>query len=379
MNICSLRRRGAVVLSAACALLVAGVATAGDIAVDLKALPSSISRAQAAGVQPAPRPGDRLQFTLRNTGSTDTLLVRWDTALAGISNDLFEVTRDGAAVPYIGRLYKRGLPEAADYIEIKAGEQRQAVIDLSQVYDMSRPGNYLVRFAGSMRHVFDVHPVGAAGKSVVVSAVDEQVKSAAVALWVDRMTAARVRANNALFNPLAELRIGAAGPNFRSCSVSHQDDARAGLDAAGGMANSAAGYLNANRQSSRYSTWFGSRSNERYGRVRSNFGKIADAVNNKTYTVVCDCDNDGSFAFVYPNRPYEVHLCSAYWRAPVKGTDSKGGTIVHETSHFNAVAGTNDIVYGQPGARDLARRDPDQAVRNADSHEYFAENTPLQN
>jgi peptidyl-Lys metalloendopeptidase len=72
-------------------------------------------------------------------------------------------------------------------------------------------------------------------------------------------------------------------------------------------------------------------------------------------------------------------MCNAFWSAPVSGTDSKGGTIVHEMSHFNVVAGTDDIVYGQSGAKSLALSNPAQAIQNADSHEYFAENTPFQN
>ena len=45
-------------------------------------------------------------------------------------------------------------------------------------------------------------------------------------------------------------------------------------------------------------------------------------------------------------------------------------------SHFTVVASTNDDVYGQAGAKNLAITNPAQAVDNADNHEYFAENTP---
>ena len=45
-------------------------------------------------------------------------------------------------------------------------------------------------------------------------------------------------------------------------------------------------------------------------------------------------------------------------------------------SHFTIVAGTDDWVYGQTGAKNLAISNPDNAVDNADSHEYFSENTP---
>ena len=54
----------------------------------------------------------------------------------------------------------------------------------------------------------------------------------------------------------------------------------------------------------------------------------------------------------------------------------KGGTLVHEASHFKINGGTDDLVYGQAGCKNLAIRNPDQAVKNADSHEYFAENNP---
>ena len=65
--------------------------------------------------------------------------------------------------------------------------------------------------------------------------------------------------------------------------------------------------------------------------------------------------------------------------APATGTDSKAGTLVHEMSHFNATAGTDDHVYGQTGAKNLAISDPASALDNADNHEYFAENNPSQN
>ena len=39
--------------------------------------------------------------------------------------------------------------------------------------------------------------------------------------------------------------------------------------------------------------------------------------------------------------------------------------------------GTDDYVYGQTGAKNLAISNPAQAVMNADSHEYFVENTPV--
>jgi peptidyl-Lys metalloendopeptidase len=58
------------------------------------------------------------------------------------------------------------------------------------------------------------------------------------------------------------------------------------------------------------------------------------------------------------------------------GTDSKSGTIIHELSHFNIIAGTRDNVYSQNACRQLAIDNPSVAITTADNHEYFAENTP---
>ena len=47
-----------------------------------------------------------------------------------------------------------------------------------------------------------------------------------------------------------------------------------------------------------------------------------------------------------------------------------------QASHFTANGGTQDYAYGQSACKSLAQSDPDRAVMNADSHEYFAENNP---
>lgn len=47
-----------------------------------------------------------------------------------------------------------------------------------------------------------------------------------------------------------------------------------------------------------------------------------------------------------------------------------------QSSHFTKNGGTDDHVYGQSAAKALAKSNPSQAIDNADSHEYFAENNP---
>ncbi|KAH7322056.1 lysine-specific metallo-endopeptidase-domain-containing protein [Rhizoctonia solani] len=87
-------------------------------------------------------------------------------------------------------------------------------------------------------------------------------------------------------------------------------------------------------------------------------------------------DYSSTFAYVNAGSPGKIYLCGAFWSAPNTGTDSRAGTIVHENSHFTVNGGTQDYVYGQSGAKSLAKSNPAQAIQNADNHEYFAENNP---
>lgn len=121
--------------------------------------------------------------------------------------------------------------------------------------------------------------------------------------------------------------------------------------------------------------WFGTYTQSRYATVEGNFNAISSALSNQVITFNCNC-NEPYCVYVYPHRPYEIYLCNYFWSAPRTGTDSQAGTIVHEVSHFTVVANTDDHAYGQALCENLASRTPDLVIENADSHEYFAENTP---
>lgn len=83
----------------------------------------------------------------------------------------------------------------------------------------------------------------------------------------------------------------------------------------------------------------------------------------------------GTYAHVYPFTN-TVNLDERFWTASRTGEDSRAGTLVHETSHFWGAGGTDDVVYGRPGCRALAKQSPSKALNNADSHEYWLETLP---
>jgi len=63
----------------------------------------------------------------------------------------------------------------------------------------------------------------------------------------------------------------------------------------------------------------------------------------------------------------QIRLSSAYRRAPERGRDSKPGVIIHEASHL--ILGTSDHAYGG----NIYRLDRNEAIENADTYEYAAE------
>ncbi|KAF8167476.1 deuterolysin M35 metalloprotease [Crassisporium funariophilum] len=162
---------------------------------------------------------------------------------------------------------------------------------------------------------------------------------------------------------------------FVSCSAARQTLINTAAASAETYASNALAYITSHTSTStRYSTWFGTFTSARRSTVLSHFNLISGNTFS-SYTYDCSC-TDSSYAYVYPSNFGRVYFCGAFWNAPNTGTDSKAGTIIHESSHFTANGGTNDYAYGQSAAKSLAISNPANAVFNADSHEYFAENTP---
>jgi peptidyl-Lys metalloendopeptidase len=218
-------------------------------------------------------------------------------------------------------------------------------VDLAESYDLSQTGNYSVRLAVGPLQSNELK-VAIEGRPSGVRAPAPDVTTQAVA--------------------------------FSRCDSTQQGTVTQALSAASNYANVAVTYLNGTPSATpRYTTWFGAYSSSGWNTAKSHFVAIKDVYDTKTVTFDCSCKKK-YYAYVYPNQPYKIYLCSVFWQAPMTGTDSKAGTIIHETSHFDVVAGTDDWAYGQTNAKALAISDPSKALNNADSHEYFAENTPAQ-
>jgi peptidyl-Lys metalloendopeptidase len=331
-----------------------------------------------------------VKVTFTNTSGSPQYVLKSHTPFGGMPmTPLFEVTRDGSPVRYLGAVAKRPAPTAADYYLLKPGASYSAKVELSSLYDMATTGDYTIRFRAAAAQLFaEPSALQSAGARLAAAAGADgndvgkditQLQSDAATVWID---GARPRGSREATRTLAEMQAesmaGSAAPASLStsqCSSSQQSTISQALSAAQTMATNADAYMARGTMGTRYTKWFGAVNSSRVSTIKSHFAAIKSALASKPITVNCGC-TDTSYAYVYPTQPYTIYVCKAFWNAPLTGTDSKGGTLVHETSHFNVIAGTDDWAYGQSAAASLAISNPARAIDNADSHEYFGENTP---
>ncbi|MCE9970154.1 protease [Aeromonas salmonicida] len=87
-----------------------------------------------------------LVMTLTNKGEGSLEVLSWFTPFEGWFADAIDLTLDNQPLVYKGPLAKRGEPGADDFFILGAGQQSQADADLTQVYDLSRPGLYHLNY-----------------------------------------------------------------------------------------------------------------------------------------------------------------------------------------------------------------------------------------
>ena len=307
-----------------------------------------------------------VNVTVTNTSRQPIVLNRWELPTERPEAELFRIQVNGQPVAYTGPLIKRGPATAADTVTIEVGATLSYKVELTSAYDLSRNGTYTIEYAG---------------KGAQESA---PLQSDALYLWLESRTAAPVAADSAtgavagaaLGTNAVVQSTGSIGYTG-NCSATRKTQLAQAVTAASTYATGAVNYLAvapaANKP--RYVKWFGTVTTARWNTAKTHYAAIKDALANKPLTLDCSC-TQSYYAYVYPTQPYKIYLCNAFWSAPATGTDSKAGTLIHEISHFNVVAGTQDHVYGQSAAAALAVSNPTNALNNADNHEYFAENNP---
>lgn len=285
-------------------------------------------------------------------------------------------SRDGAAVAYRGRVVKHAVPVATDYVHLAPGGSYASTVDLAGDYDLSRPGSYTVRL-GSDRVRLRAGVLSGGSSEPALTEVPVRGSSArfrsSAGVAASAVAAAARRA--AASAPVSTATVQVAGVTlvFRSCSSARQGVLKQAVSDAAAYSAHASTWLSGHPSGGgTYGTWFGRYSPSRFSRVSGAFSGISAELTGRTVTL--DCSSTAPYmAYVYPDDAYTIYLCPGYWPAPARGYDSRAGTLVHESSHFTVNGGADDVVYGIDEGIQLAGTHPDDAVRNADNIEHFAE------
>ena len=327
----------------------AGAAPKGGLTVDLKVAQTEFRASQDVLVT----------VTLSNRTKQPARILKWLTPADGVDASLFTVTRDGQPVAYTGAQVKRPAATDSDYLVLEPGASISNVVDLGDVYDFTGTGRYEISYNVSAYDLFDKKGTPAKGKDALASDTIS-VKAAG-------------RAGKGKPPPPPQPP-GPGQTAFNACTGRPTVGAERRPDEGEGLRGERGELPRRQQPGAALHDVVRRCHDPRYATVTSHFNAISSAMQNAG--IVFDCSSKQNvYAYVYPNQPYTIYLGRVYWTAPASGTDSQAGTLIHEMSHFDVVAGTDDVVYGQAGAKSLAISDPAKAITNADSHEYFAENT----
>ncbi len=332
----------------------------------------------------------RLKVILTNTGDQDLLVLTRNTPLDGLVTDCLNVTVDGKKVEYDGPIVKRAAPTASEYTLIKAGQSVEAEFMVSHAYDTSKQGVYKVelknsipdarpkvaKFAATMKaagFTQKAHPIKDKTSFVVERGEGKRLTLGAAARGQEAAKKAKKATASAAApgkkKPAKKSAVGAPLPPLTSGGTAAQKVAakRAHSDGYSLCGSALAGLVNDHR----YVEWFGAHTATRFKKVKSNYTAVKSRMESIQFTYNLSGSGCGSGVFAYTYKGTStIWFCDAFWAASATGTDSKAGTVVHEHTHSDA--STDDNIYGQDGCRSLAISNPNKAVANADSHEYYA-------
>jgi peptidyl-Lys metalloendopeptidase len=172
-----------------------------------------------------------------------------------------------------------------------------------------------------------------------------------------------------------------------NCDATQKEAAIRAVNEAEKVVDLAANYLTFQVRESpgAYQTWFGEdHFEENHPIVRRNLQNIRDALLRDTIIIDCDqpsiCNDASNVAGVDRlSTERRIHACAPFWKRTLAPTaapyGTPEGTILHELSHFEDIAGTRDFPCNPVllECQTNARSRPDEAIKNSYAYEHFCE------
>lgn len=302
-------------------------------------------------------------FEFTNNANEDLYLLKRDTPLEGLYSPFVALSNDDGPLQYEGPMVYRIPPTKDEFVLLKAGESISASVQITDIFDINTDGLYTVRYSKPLQYlsVNEMDIGGRLAESEVYESVDIYLVKTHLLMKPTRP------------DETQEIDYTVHLQSCTSASFTGSRNNSATLDAhkrlCGGI-DKAKGKVGNNNL---YKTWFGAYTSARATIVKDTFQKMRDGLAGNTVTYYNDgpaCKSNW-IAYTYKGSR-TTYLCNLYYDDPTacRGTAyTKEGTLIHEWSH--AFGYRDDIAYGASNCKNLAKSNPDNAVKNADSYTYF--------
>lgn len=137
------------------------------------------------------------------------------------------------------------------------------------------------------------------------------------------------------------------------------------------MVDSALDTLHTSGPDENFQRWFGKPTEENVKEVDRVLTNMDHALAKEQFTIKGHPDDVGNeLAHMRYDTPHQIDLRPHFWDN-VFGKNQSEATIAHELSHFPAIGGTRDHMYGPGAVQQLARDNPSVAMHNAENYGMF--------
>ena len=302
-----------------------------------------------------------VNYTISNNGNSDLLFLDYDTPINGHNRSYFKITNEnGDEVPYIGRLVSID-PDSSHWTSLKAGESIKISVDLLQAYGFSWDmGRYSISYVSS---------INIKDGSNYTEKIDSEKQDFSSAVDLEQVNVISNEIEVEIIN--TENSGSMAKEDLRGCSSSELAEVNESSNQAEDMTMRSITYMEQNGMDSLWNTWWGSDNSGRYEYIMNGHVEILGSFE-KNWNYICPssiyCKN-GANAWVYANTPYKVWLCSRFFNS--HDSQSQGSILIHESSHWYEILGTDDYTYGESNCKKLAQNSPSKAKNNADNYRFF--------
>ncbi|KXN83047.1 Peptidyl-Lys metalloendopeptidase [Leucoagaricus sp. SymC.cos] len=251
-----------------------------------------------------------------------------------------------------------------DFTSLSPGQSVNMNHDLSLSYDFSESGagtysiaphnHFRVRTIGDLGNLTDLY-ASVQPLTVIISGtlvIGRPSSSMEKRAWFTGCTAAQT---NALYSAASEAQIYAA---------------------------SAVDYLQSHTSTTpRYTTWFGEYTAARHDYVLNTYFKLAMNKFYTSFSYYCTCTSTTGRLYVDPKSYGIIYICpnSGFFNSRISnGSYTQAGSLIWAASQFVDNGGAQQHSSAVADTKSLAISDPEKAIRNAISYDFFVENTPSQ-